>query len=40
MRNEIIGRRDDNPPYEHDSSVAKIECSDLIGRKFASRKAR
>ena len=36
VRSEIIGRRDENSPYEHASLVTEMKCSVLIGRQFAS----
>ena len=36
VRSEIIGRRDENSPYEHASPVAEMKCSVLIGRQFSS----
>ena len=36
VRSEIIGRRDENSPYEHASPVAGMKCSVLIGRQFTS----
>ena len=36
VRSEIIGRRDENSPYEHASPVAGMKCSVLIGRQFSS----
>ena len=35
VRSEIIGRRDENSPYEHASPVAEMKCGVLIGRQFA-----
>ena len=36
VRSEIIGRRDENSPYEHASPVTEMKSSVLIGRQFAS----
>ena len=36
VRSEIIGRQDENSPYEHASPVAEMKCNLLIGRQFAS----
>ena len=36
VRNEIIGRRDENSPYEHASPATEMKCDILIGRQFAS----
>ena len=34
VRSEIIGRRDENSPYEHASPVAEMKCRVLIGCQF------
>ena len=31
VRSEIIGRRDENSPYENASLVAEMKCSVLVG---------
>ena len=36
VRSEIIGRRDENSPYEHASPIGEMKCSVLIGSQFAS----
>ena len=35
LRNEIIGRQDENSPYEHASPVTDMKYSVLIGLQFA-----
>ena len=35
VRSVIIGRRDENLPYEHASPVAETKCSVLIGCQFS-----
>ena len=36
VKSEIIGRRDENSPYEDVNPVAEMECSVLIGRQSLS----
>ena len=35
VRNEMIGRQDENSTYKHVSPVVEIKYSVLIGRQFA-----
>ena len=36
VRSEIIGKRDENSPYEHASLVAEMKCNVLIECQFSS----